>query len=331
MFCPVCRAEYREGFSLCADCQTQLVPLLPEKNCGPAVSLIWEGEDPVLHDRLIEQLKEKQIFYVDTPLDAYRRGRVDLWNIEPAPKFGFTISVRDADRAEAVRILEKLLDIEPSDDPVLNPLAQTSGRNGPEAAAVESWDESTPSRVIWSGRDLKELEFLEASLDGVGISISRSAESDRDAPISLLVSESEEAAAKEILKQIGENAVPPQPAPDPPESVWHDPPVRSYALLWLLVCIWLIAGITVLLTPPDSTFGIACKALAEIASFADGVGFFWMIYQAVRYEYRPLRFVLIALFLPFSFIWYYFERYSSRPPSNRFPISLRSRMQRPSR
>ena len=29
MFCPKCRTEYREGFSICADCNTELVDEIP--------------------------------------------------------------------------------------------------------------------------------------------------------------------------------------------------------------------------------------------------------------------------------------------------------------
>lgn len=31
MFCPVCKAEYREGFTRCSDCDVDLVDTLPEE------------------------------------------------------------------------------------------------------------------------------------------------------------------------------------------------------------------------------------------------------------------------------------------------------------
>jgi hypothetical protein len=31
MFCPKCKAEYREGFKACADCNVPLVDKLPEE------------------------------------------------------------------------------------------------------------------------------------------------------------------------------------------------------------------------------------------------------------------------------------------------------------
>ena len=38
------------------------------------------------------------------------------------------------------------------------------------------------------------------------------------------------------------------------------------------------------------------------------LGAFWMIYMSIRYEKRPLPLVLLAFFIPFTFVWYYFER-----------------------
>ena len=37
------------------------------------------------------------------------------------------------------------------------------------------------------------------------------------------------------------------------------------------------------------------------------LGAWWMIYMAIRYEKNPLPMILLA-FLPYTFVWYYFER-----------------------
>jgi hypothetical protein len=37
------------------------------------------------------------------------------------------------------------------------------------------------------------------------------------------------------------------------------------------------------------------------------IGAFWMLYVAIRYEKKPFPMLLLA-FIPFSFLWYYFER-----------------------
>jgi hypothetical protein len=38
----------------------------------------------------------------------------------------------------------------------------------------------------------------------------------------------------------------------------------------------------------------------------------WMLYQAIRYEAKPLPYFLLAAFFPFSYIWYYSERVRPR-------------------
>jgi hypothetical protein len=40
---------------------------------------------------------------------------------------------------------------------------------------------------------------------------------------------------------------------------------------------------------------------------AQPLGAFWMLYMAIRYEVHPLPMVLLA-FVPYAFLWYYFER-----------------------
>lgn len=37
------------------------------------------------------------------------------------------------------------------------------------------------------------------------------------------------------------------------------------------------------------------------------LGGFWMWYMAIRYEKQPLQYILLA-FIPYFFLWYYFER-----------------------
>ncbi len=42
------------------------------------------------------------------------------------------------------------------------------------------------------------------------------------------------------------------------------------------------------------------------------LGAFWMMYMAARYERDPVSLILLAIFIPFTFVWYYFERVRPR-------------------
>jgi hypothetical protein len=39
------------------------------------------------------------------------------------------------------------------------------------------------------------------------------------------------------------------------------------------------------------------------------VGTFWMAYMTIRYEKNPFPMLLLAFLIPFTFLWYYFERF----------------------
>ena len=42
------------------------------------------------------------------------------------------------------------------------------------------------------------------------------------------------------------------------------------------------------------------------------IGGWWAVYQCIRYERRPWRYIALVLFIPLGFVWYYFERYKKR-------------------
>src|SRR5579862_8692351 len=77
MICPKCRAEYREGFRVCGDCDVELVDSLPivvatcgksddepdspEKISDDRFCLFWQGNDPRLHGEICDILDEEGI------------------------------------------------------------------------------------------------------------------------------------------------------------------------------------------------------------------------------------------------------------------------------
>ena len=38
----------------------------------------------------------------------------------------------------------------------------------------------------------------------------------------------------------------------------------------------------------------------------------WMLYQVIRYEVKPLPYLFLIAFVPFSYIWYYIEKVRPR-------------------
>jgi len=70
VYCPKCRAEYREGFTECSDCRVPLVWELPPESTGPGnPDLEWvsvfDGDDPLIIASAKELLERAGIpFYV---------------------------------------------------------------------------------------------------------------------------------------------------------------------------------------------------------------------------------------------------------------------------
>ena len=330
MFCPVCEAEYRPGFLKCSDCGIELVAALPPKNSPFAYAILWKGEDAIFHDALLTELEKADIAYADTPLYVYLRRNANVFGPNFGPLYGFVISVHAEDLHPARAILEKLLDIEPDTLPYQIYRAPQDATPDELRELPREWGSSTATVELFSSRGEKEITVLEDALHEVGVPSRREAAG--EGVLRVIVRTEDEERARKILEQIAEQAAPVEDLPEPKPSVWDEEPVRSYALLFYLagplvffaLIVMFDSGRSGLLHDVALILTIPFAFLTVISS----IGSYWMMYQAIRYEVRPLRFFLLA-FLPLSFIWYYFERYTTRRSAGRLPIAVRARMHPP--
>src|SRR5438874_9641690 len=109
MYCPQCKAEYRQGFTRCADCDVELVHELPTGAQGwgatgessshaedaedPFCSF-WRGDDPRIHAELCELLNEEGI-----PHRTDRR-EDHLFNLNTKSAFEIGIPFSQFEKAE---------------------------------------------------------------------------------------------------------------------------------------------------------------------------------------------------------------------------------------
>jgi hypothetical protein len=71
MICPLCHAEYREGYTRCTECDVRLIEpvrLAPGKSAkrkaDPPV-VVWRGQDPVAFSVVVSALADANIHYLE--------------------------------------------------------------------------------------------------------------------------------------------------------------------------------------------------------------------------------------------------------------------------
>ena len=123
MYCPQCRAEYRDGFYRCSDCQIPLVnelpPAEPHELNDLNVVTVLETEDSVALQLAQAALEEAGIEYlVDSaePLRQCFRGGFGL-TPDMVPYQTCRVQVAAEHEAEARAILEPLQNPEPLEEP----------------------------------------------------------------------------------------------------------------------------------------------------------------------------------------------------------------------
>ena len=165
--------------------------------------VLWAGENPALHDTLLEELDLAGIGYADKPLGEDEVAP-DPLPIDSKPRFGFEVAVHHSDLPAARQILEKLLDEGELADvelPAEDETPESKGEPQPSAAA-----EQPPTVSVWAGSDPRVIEFLTAAMRENEIPIRM--ENDGDVTI-VYVPPSSAPRAREIVREITEG-VPPE-------------------------------------------------------------------------------------------------------------------------
>ena len=166
---------------------------------SPQESLIvlWAGEDPAIHFRLIELLNAVGIPYRDLSLGNDEVApTADPLPIDFKPRFGFEIAVPSGDITAARQILEKILDQEPDD---LEIPAQDSAAPGSEPPLVVE-TELHPNVQVWFGTDEKVAQFLTAALEENQIPMHL----ETVGGTRISVAQPNEARAREIVREVTE-------------------------------------------------------------------------------------------------------------------------------
>lgn len=96
MYCPSCRAEFREGFFRCEDCDVALVETLPEERVKPGyvelATVFTEGEIAIIKANLDQ-----------AGIDYYFHGE-QAHRLAPLP-FGARLMVREDQKEETEALL----------------------------------------------------------------------------------------------------------------------------------------------------------------------------------------------------------------------------------
>jgi hypothetical protein len=203
MYCPVCRAEYREGFTRCSDCDTDLVASLAPPPPSDDLAIAWRGSDPALFSAALAALQNAAI-------RNYQIADHDnlAWELAiPRPRYSIWVLKRDLEKALA---LVGQMNERPAFAFGETPeWAQTEDRSGESDDSVTDMepdidtDETTVE--VWSAADPPMANTLKDCLheNGIACLVQQSGENCR-----ILVRPKAEKRAREIVREVIEGTPP---------------------------------------------------------------------------------------------------------------------------
>jgi hypothetical protein len=218
MFCPVCKAEYRPGYTRCSDCNLALVPALPPQadppppesdDAGPDSVVLCQEDHPAVLTAILAALQERGIPFFDYPV------RDPMAHLDrPFPvKLGvgqlYEIRVPKSDLPAAQGVLTDVLEEEPEASETQAPETEpTEGASPDEVEADEVLSPDAAVAEAWCG-PAGDLEgFLTTALRENGIATRREGTQDGSGRIRICVTPEKLARAREIVREIVEASPP---------------------------------------------------------------------------------------------------------------------------
>jgi hypothetical protein len=175
MYCPLCGAEYRPGFTACSDCQVDLVPDPPRASSAnvpiddtadeKSFALVWSGNDSRQQAEICEALDRQKI-------PARTLGSEDhLFNLATRPAFEVYVPADLVNSArEAIKQVAAMEEIAvPSESDLLEIPAEEGSPNDNDEDEEErrdfrNLDPQDATVEIWSGQDRELAAMIASSL-----------------------------------------------------------------------------------------------------------------------------------------------------------------------
>jgi len=230
MFCPQCNAEYRPGFTRCADCDVDLVNEPPhyalagqppadpgDPNEDPFCSF-WKGEDARVHAELCEVLEEAGIPHKT----VFRRDHLFNFHNYPGYEIGVPFSMyekaeaavkeafgpgeqEDSGRRELNQLYEgiPLRFLRQPEEPI--PLTAEEIPGPPTAGEETDWYPEDAATNVWSTDAGEPSDFLVAALHENGINCRVDQHGTR---VKLYVLPDDATRALEIVREVVEGQPP---------------------------------------------------------------------------------------------------------------------------
>jgi hypothetical protein len=241
MFCSICKTEYRQGFTKCADCGVALVDHLPTG--GPSGDedaprdsegreLLWSGLSAKLYDAIRDALDDAGIAHNDVEkefgvLPTFEQTAQLVW-VNPHDRDAARSILREVlDRPEAAEQHDEELasdagrmnlfglsrrnyNVPPRADnaPATTDdeeLTESDADTEPPDDAPEDFRPEEATSQVWAGDDVDTAQFLKDSLSGIGIGCVVSEDGSKSR---VLVLPADEKRAREIVREVVEGAPP---------------------------------------------------------------------------------------------------------------------------